>query len=521
MASPATQGQDSPGHHHLIVPGWPDDRPTYESLAAAVQGEGSRWNVPGIAVGILHQGEIRTTAAGFANLATRQPMTDDTISQIGSISKVFTATLAMVLVEEGRLDLDEPVLTYVPDLPLADESARSTITLRHLLSHTAGFEGDRFIDYGRGDDALAKAIAAFGTLRQWTVPGDLWSYSNAGYYLTSRIIEVVSGNPFETVFRERLVEPLGLDTAFFFAEDVITRPHAIGHYLKRREEGHLPAHGYSFPRHVNGTGGVVTSTRELLRFARLHLHDGEIDGARMLPFAATQAMREPVTEAGDYHRHYGLGWCVHDYPEFRTISHGGATRGFRANLTVIPDREFAIAILTNGEAGSRAIQEIEAWALDQYLDLARSVPEPVTLSGKKLATVAGAYRRHDGVLTVRVVDGRLDLDVVRLNEESGEVEDDVTYPLVAIGDDRYQVPDGPNKHAIVDFIEYAGHGELQHFLRMGGRLAERTGATEENPGEAAGEPAPKGNRLKPAKAAKTAKTPASKGKKPTSPKAKK
>lgn len=474
MASLVTDGHAPPATAEPTVRGWPRDRPAYESLAAAAQGECSRWNVPGVAVGLLRGGEIETSSAGFANLATRQPMTDDSISQIGSISKVLTATLAMMLVEEGLLDLDVPVVTYIPDLPLADEAARTTITLRHLLSHTAGFEGDRFIDYGRGGDALANAIAAFGTLRQWTVPGDLWSYSNAGYYLASRIIEVAVGEPFETVFRERLVEPLGLETAFFFAEDVITRPHAVGHYLKRREEGHVVAHGYSFPRHVNGTGGVVMSTRELLRFAQLHMNDGEIDGVRLLPVPATRAMREPLTEAGDFHRHYGLGWCIHDYPEFRTISHGGATRGFRANLTVIPDHGFAIAILANDEAGSHAIQEIEAWALNHYLNLARPVPGRVKASAKKLKDVAGTYRRHDGTFTIKVIDARLDLHVVHLDEESGEVEDEEqVYPLVCVGDRRYQVPDGPNKHAIVDFIDYGGYGETQRFLRMGGRLAER------------------------------------------------
>lgn len=472
MAPSVTPVQPAAGND-LVVPGWPADRPAYESLAAAVQGECSRWNVPGIAAGILHEGGIQTVSAGFANLATRTPMTDDTISQIGSISKVFTATLAMMLVEDGLLDLDEPVVTYVPDLPLADVQARTTVTLRHLLSHTGGYEGDRFIDYGRGDDALARAIAEFGTLRQWTVPGDLWSYSNAGYYLVSRTIEAVAGQPFETVFRERLVEPLGLETTFFFADDVITRPHAVGHYLKRREEGHRLAHGYAFPRHINGTGGVVASTRELLHFARLHLGNGEIDGTRLLPAAAAEAMREPLIEAGDFYRHYGLGWCVHDYPGFRTISHGGATRGFRANLTVIPNREFAIAILTNGDAGSRAIQEIEAWALNTLLDLARPNPQRVERSGKQLKAVAGTYRRHDGTFTVTVAGDRLDLAVANLDEASGDIEDEQVYPLVAVGERRYQVPDGPNRHAIVDFIDYTGNGEPQHFLRMGGRLAER------------------------------------------------
>jgi len=476
MSIAGTLDQAGFGTSDVIVPGWPNDRPAYVSLPVAAQGEASRWNVPGVAVGILHDGEIETTAAGFGNLATKQPLVDDAILQIGSISTDITATLAMILVDDGLLDLDAPIVTYLPDLELADASVRDTITLRHLLSHTGGFEGDRFIDYGRGDDALATAISHHGTLRQWTRPGDLWSYCNAGYYLASRVIEVVAGQPFETAFRERLVEPLGLETAFFFGEDVISRPHAVGHFLKSREEGHSVAHGYSFPRHVNGTGGVVTSTRELLRFASLHMGNGKIDGTRLLSAKSAKAMQKPLIEAGDFHRSYGIGWCIHEYPEFRTLSHGGATRGFRANLTAIPDKGFAIAILTNGDAGSRAIQEIEAWALERYLDFERPLPERIPRTPGQLQELTGMYQRHDSAFTVTVVeDDHLNLHVVHIDEESGEVEGEDDFPLVAVDERRYRIPDGPGKGSIVDFIAYDGNGTPQQLLRMGGRLAERTG----------------------------------------------
>jgi CubicO group peptidase (beta-lactamase class C family) len=457
----------------MRVPGWPYDRPEYTSLAAAVQGEASRWNVPGIAVGILVDGGVETTSTGFANLATRVPMTDDTISQIGSISKVFTATLAMILVEDGLLDLDTPVVTYLPELVLADETVRDTVTLQHLLSHTSGIEGDRFIDYGRGDDALARAIAEFESLRQWFVPGDLWSYSNAGFYLACRVIEAVSGKPFETVFRERLVEPLGLETCFFFTEEIIPHAHAVGHYLKKREDGPTVVPYYSLPRHVAGTGLVVTSTRELLRFAQLHMGNGKVGRTRLLSTKAAKAMQEPIAEAGDFYRHYGLGWCIHEFPEFRTISHGGATNGFRANLTAIPEKGFAIATLTNGEPGSRAIQEIEAWALQHYLELSRPLPEPVSLSAKKTEAFAGDYTRHDGRFTVSVAPHGLDFRMLSLDEETGEEEADRTFPLVAVGDRRFWVPDGPMKGAVIDFITYEGNGSTQEFVRLGGRLAER------------------------------------------------
>lgn len=475
------------GTESFMIPGWPYDRPDYTSLAAAVQGETARWNVPGIAAAVLHpDGTIETTSAGFGNLDTRMPLAENAISQIGSISKVFTTTLAMMLVDDGVLDLDTPVVEYLPDLPLADEEARNQITLRHLLSHTAGFEGDRFIDYGPGDDALATAIAEYGTLRQWTRPGDLWHYCNAGFYLVSRLIEVVTGKVFEDVFRERIIEPLGLTTARFFADEVIGLPHAVGHNLADRNDGYKVSTRYSLPRYVNGCGGVVCSTRELLRFAQLHLGLGELDGERLLSEESAKLMQQPVTEAGDLGRNYGLGWCVHEYPGFRTISHGGATNGFRAQLTVLPDLGAAIAILTNGDPGVRAQAEIEAWALKHYLDLQRPTHELVHHSPKHLAAFAGTYERHDGASVVTVEGDHLNLHIEARDEETGEIELEIGYPLLPVGDNWYVVPDGIGKWSRVDFIRYEGNGEPELFLRRGGRLSVRTGDAPKPKKEKAG-----------------------------------
>ncbi len=462
------------GTREAVVPGWPTDRPGYETLAAAVQGEASRWNVPGIAVGLLHHAHTETAATGITSIAGGQPVTGDTIFQIGSISKVFTATLAMRLVDDGLLDLDEPVLTYVPALPLADADARAAVTLRHLFSHTAGFEGDRFTDFGRGDDALARSVASFDTLRQWFAPGELWSYCNAGFYLAGFAIERVCNAPFETVIRERLFDPLGLKTTVFFAEDAISLPHAIGHRLTSREAGHAIAHGYSFPRNVNPAGGIVASTSELLRFAAFHMSDGEIDGTRLLSASSAKAMREPAIEASDVNTFYGIGWAIADEEPFRIVGHGGATRGFRSQLTVVPDRSFAIAILTNGETGSRAIQEIESWALAHYLGFERPVPETIPLGGKKLNAFAGRYERHDGRFTVRRQKDRLEMTQVSIDEDTSEVESEDVYPLVPVAERRFRIPDGPGKGGIVNFIDHEGtDGVTQYLLRFGGRLAER------------------------------------------------
>src|SRR5581483_9386379 len=202
-----------------------------EELAAIVQPQLERWDVPGLALGVLHEGRSEAWGFGVASLETRQPVTAQTLFQIGSISKLFAATLAMQLVEAGTVDLDKPVAPYLPELRLADPAAQHTVSLRHLLTHTAGFYGDRFDDLGMGDDALAKAVAGFDQLQQYTAPGELWSYCNTGFQLVGRLVEDLRAEVFETAARERLFTPLGLERSTYFAHEAITYPAAVG-YLK-------------------------------------------------------------------------------------------------------------------------------------------------------------------------------------------------------------------------------------------------------------------------------------------------
>jgi CubicO group peptidase (beta-lactamase class C family) len=463
-------------------PEWPAARPNYESLAACAQGEAARWNVPGIAVGVLQDGHVETLAYGVTSVETRQPVTPDTIFQVGSISKVFTATLVMRLVEDGVLDLDTPVLEYLPDLRLADDTARRSITTRQLLAHASGLEGDRFINYGRGDDGLANAVATYATLRQWAAPGTLWTYSNAGFSLVGRVVEAVTKETFEDAMTTRLFDPLGLERTVYFAEEAITWPHAVGHHLRNPAAGHQVARPYSFPRHVNPAGGIVSSVGELLRFAALHIRDGELDGRRLLHASSARAMREPYVEAGNFGRSYAVGWSVWDVADgegnaVRIVDHGGATRGFRAQLTVVPERGFALAQLTNGETGTQAMAQIETWALRHYRGLAKR-PEVnvVRLSDADLGAFAGVYERHDGRFTIAPEPGtgRLTVEVTDIDEENAEETDQPPLLLEPVGARRFRSLRGPSKDAIVDFLTLPGDdGQNRALVRIGGRLAER------------------------------------------------
>ena len=171
---------------------------TPAELDDLVRSQMNEQSVPGLAVGILADGQVQTWGFGVASIETGFPVLPDSLFQIGSITKVFTATAIMQFVDEGRLDLDAPVKRALPDFRLQDEAATETVTVRHLLTHTGGFFGDRFrredkSDYGMGDDALRNALAEFHTLRQYTPPGETWSYCNTGFQALGGIVEAFTG----------------------------------------------------------------------------------------------------------------------------------------------------------------------------------------------------------------------------------------------------------------------------------------------------------------------------------------
>src|SRR5580658_10634149 len=171
----------------------------------------TRHKVPGVALGITCDGRDFARGFGITSVNHPLPVDEETLFQIGSTTKTFTATAAMRLVEAGKLDLDTPIRTYLPEFTMRDPSVTEGATMRHLLTHTGGWEGDFFPDTGDGDDALAKFVALMAQLPQLTPLGTVWSYNNAAFALAGRVIEVLSGKTFEAALTELVLKPLGLE----------------------------------------------------------------------------------------------------------------------------------------------------------------------------------------------------------------------------------------------------------------------------------------------------------------------
>lgn len=412
---------------------------------------------------------------GVTSLETGYPTRPDTVFPIGSISKVYTTTLVMALVDDGVLDLDLPVATYLPDLHLADERARDLITLRQLLSHQSGLFGDYLDDFGMGEDALARCIASFSALHQLTAPGELWAYCNSSFMLAGRVVEVVTSKSFESIIRERIFEPLGLDHSFFFTHEAITYPTAVGHALKTpRGDEHEVRRTYLLARNVAPAGGIVANANDLLTFAAFSLGDGTWNGRRVLSLAALEAMQTPQVRAATYlaagfAEWGGLSWAIRYIDGVKVIEHGGSLNGFQTKLKVVPARHFAIAILTNSGRGSVLGDRVSEWALDHILGLLIPAPQRITLPAAALAHFAGTYHGTDEEVTITVVDGGLRLLLKEL-DLSNQTEQTFLPNLLRPLSERafVVVTHDESEGSQIDFVE-RDDGAIR-FLRMSGRL---------------------------------------------------
>ena len=311
----------------------------------------AKHEVPGAQVAVLANGEVTDEAAGVLSLHTRIETTTDSVFQIGSITKIWTATLAQQMVNSGVLDLNRPIRSYLPEFALGDPAATESITARHLLTHTSGIDGNLFTGTGVSADAIARFVATLPTADQLFPPGELFSYCNTGYAVLGRLIEVLHGKPFHDVLRSELVTPLGLRTVATNAYEAILHRAAVGHELV---DGALtPVKTWALA-YSNAPAGsqLAMSARDLLAFARLHLTD---------EFAG---MREPrVTSLPDFGADlegWGLGWMLHGNG---VVGHTGTTMGQKAFLRVVPSAGVAVAVLTNSHGGPGLAHEVFSHAL--------------------------------------------------------------------------------------------------------------------------------------------------------------
>lgn len=454
-----------------------------QQLQEWVSEAADRLAVPAVAVGVFIDGEEQYARHGVTSLENPLPVDENTLWQMGSTGKTYTATAIMRLVDQGRVELEAPVRTYVPELRLMDEEVASRVTVLHLLNHTAGWAGDLMKPTGDGDDAIARYVENMADLEQVSPLGKTVSYNNASLALAGRVIEKVSGQGYEQAMRDLIFKPLGLDHSFFFPNEIMTRRFVVGH--NQSPDGSIKvARPWALPRGGSPAGGISCNSRDLITWARFHLGDGRSkDGTRVLPEKLLKQMQEPTAESagsaiGDF---VGISWLLRDVEGVRLVQHGGDTLGQHSDFVMVPERGFAISTLTNcGPNGSQFNEEVVRWALEAYAQVTERDPEPVSLKGKELAVYTGTYETIAVVCTISAKGGGLSIeaeikpevlkDLIEQGEEAPE-SPPISIGLLAGPGDRYIVTEGPAKGMKGYFVRNdSGQVESVH---VGGRLAIR------------------------------------------------
>jgi CubicO group peptidase (beta-lactamase class C family) len=429
-----------------------------------------RHRVPGASLAVLDGTDVTVAATGVLHRGTGVRATSDSLFQIGSITKVWTATLLAQLVAEGRLEFGTPVAEVLPGFRVADPAVSAAVTVQHLLTHTSGIEGDVFTDTGRGDDCVARYVTDCANVGQVHPLAATLSYCNTGFVIAGRVVEVLTGQVWDVALRERLVEPLRLTHTVTLPEDVLRFRAAIGHVAEPGRQPE-PAPQWSLPRSVGPAGLICASAADVIEFARMHLRGGRgPQGEEILRAdlaADMQRIHAEVPNPGSLGDHWGFGWFLCDWDGATVYGHDGGTIGQYAFLRVDPDHGVAIALLTNGGDAEATYNEIFGRLFADLCGVGvRSFapPEkPPTFDG---AAHVGTYERRGARLTVTATTDGLACRSEVTDELAG-LEPPVDYSLVAVREDLYAAraaDDGP--WAAMRFYQLDGG---QRYVHFGGR----------------------------------------------------
>ena len=334
------------------------------------------YHVAGMSVALIKDGQVESVCGyGLRNVEEDLPMTGDTVMPIGSVTKTFTSLALAMLADEGKLDWDEPVKTYIPWLELHDQILTDNVTARDLMCHRTGTpKYDLQAIYAAPDDKK-EMVRSLKYLQTSAAFRTTFQYSNQMVSLAGYLVDVLAGKPYEDFVRERIFAPLGMKSSDFevaslgkyektskgyvFANDMFIQPPAM----------HLGAFAPS--------GAIVSSAEDMAKFALFQLGDGTWEGERLVSEVMMQEMHKHQMIGTPYFwdfeetqcAEYGLGWFTDIYRGRKLINHGGNTNGFSAQMTLLPEDDFAIVALSNATSNF-AVNALGHYAADEALGVA-------------------------------------------------------------------------------------------------------------------------------------------------------
>ena len=432
----------------------------WESFSKAANEAVNKYDMSSVAIGVIKDNEIVFTEGfGMRDVEKSLPADKNTMYQIGSCSKAFTAALVAILVDQGKLNWDTPIREYVPNVKFYDEFTSKECTLRDLLSHRTGMPRHEYSWYCTDFDR-AELVDHMKYLEPSQPIRTVMQYCNYGFVLAGHIVEVVTGKTWEENLQELIFDPLGMNRTNCYI-DTIEEDDNHGVPYDRPEDGdgltgkkEIPFYKTPCEDREKGIGasfaaaGSINSTvADMLKWVQMHLNKGKVGENQIISEASVAEMHKPqMLRTNPYDMPndetifmtYGLGWFVEVFRGHKFIQHGGNVNGFSAFTCFVPDLSLGVVAYTNmngtmiGYALARTIVdhfmgvEDGNW-VDRYYELAKesnaSLPElikhftgeqiPDTVPSHPMAEYAGTYRR-DGYsdMVIREEDGVLTMDFI-------------------------------------------------------------------------------------------------------------
>ncbi len=436
-----------------------------------------RHGVVGASLAILRNDQTSQAASGVLNVETRVGVIPDAVFQIGSAGKVFTATLVAQLADEGLVELDAPVRRYLPEFQIADREATERITLRHLLTHTSGMEGDFFPPDDEWGGSVENYVRKMTLLPQLHPVGQTISYCNSGYVLAGRIVEVLRRMPWHRAVMQFICHPLRMRHAYADPKESLRHRSAMGHIANPHQPGSpIVSPVTHLPLSIAPAGSVLSmSASDLLRFASMHMHGGRSDGGqRVLSEALTEQMQKPHIALLPHSRGgfnaIGLSWFLGEHPGYRVIGHDGATAGQWAYMQCLPKQKLAFALLTNSPSTTLA-EDVRAHFFETIARLPLPAEPARAPLGGDLATYAGVY---ENVATRIEIGPKNDGLEIRITSRRGGASEPIKAALSPFSADCFQIEsDDPAARGRIGFVDTESGSA--RFVRLGVRLARRVG----------------------------------------------
>ncbi len=320
----------------------------------------TNWQIPGAAVCIIKDGKVVVMKAyGVKELGKPAKVDENTLFMIGSNTKAFTATAMAMLQADKKLSLDDKVTKYLPQFKLENKQAGELATVRDLLCHRLGlqtFQGD-FTFYNT-NLTRDQVIEKLGIVKATYPFRAKWGYTNSAFLTAGQIIPVVTGKPWETFLKENIFAPLGMSNTLALSADMPKSfNRTVPHTLK---DGKMIAIPYCQIDGLAPCGSISSSVNDLSKWVTALLNNGKVGDKQVIPVAAINATREAQDIVGSIHHLdgetnyelYGLGWFIQDYAGHRLVMHDGGVNGYVTSVTLVPDQNLGIIVLTNTDQNS-------------------------------------------------------------------------------------------------------------------------------------------------------------------------